>query len=63
MSTVRNTFWHEVSRGLGGVSWPRKYGLNGCIPATVKSTERSLGGGTSDAEGTRTWPRSSKKRR
>ena len=38
MSVERNTFWHEVSRFDGGSSSPRKYGLNGCIPAVVSST-------------------------
>ena len=40
-------------RGRGGFCSPRKYGWNGCIPAVVRSTERSSGGGTSDADGTR----------
>ena len=44
-STVRNTFWQLVSRGAGGRSRPRKYGLSGCIPATVSSAEVSLGRG------------------
>src|SRR5437868_1904377 len=60
MSTVRKHFWHDVSRWLGGFSSPRKYGLNGCIPAVVSSTEGSYDDGTSDADGTRRWPRSSK---
>ena len=38
MSTVRNDFWQDVSRRLGGSSSPRKYGLNGCMPAVVSST-------------------------
>ena len=41
MSVVRNTFWQEVRRGAGGVSSPLKYGLNGCIPAVVRSTDGS----------------------
>ena len=62
MSVVRNTFWQEVRRRDGGSSSPRKYGLNGCIPAVVSSTDGSYEGGTSDADGTRRWSRSSKKR-
>ena len=38
MSTVRNDFWHEVSLRDGGSSSPRKYGLNGCMPAVVSRT-------------------------
>src|SRR4051812_9031667 len=60
MSTVRKHFWHDVSRWLGGFSSPRKYGLNGCIPAVVRSTDGSYEEGTSDADGMRRWPRSSK---
>ena len=41
MSVVRKHFWHEVRRGCGGGSWPRKYGLNGCMPAVVSSTDGS----------------------
>ncbi len=63
MSGVRKHFWHDVSLGLGGASSPRKYGLKGCIPAIVSSVEVSSGAGISDAEGTRRWPRSSKKDR
>jgi len=36
---------------------PRKYGLKGCIPATVRSVEVSSGAGISDADGTRRWSR------
>ena len=43
------------------VSWPRKYGFSGCMPATVKSAEGSCAEGTSEAEATRACPRSSKK--
>ena len=32
---------------------PEKYGLNGCMPAVVSSTEGSSTEGTSDADGTR----------
>ena len=63
MSGVRKHFWTEVRRLEGGSSSPRKYGLNGCIPATVRSVEVSSGAGISDAEGTRRWPRSSKNER
>jgi hypothetical protein len=63
MSTVRNTFWQLVSRRAGGASCPRKYGFSGCMPATVSSAEGSRAEGTSDAEGMRRWPRSSKKLR
>jgi hypothetical protein len=41
MSGVRKHFWHEVRRGAGGSSTPAKYGLNGCMPAVVSSTEGS----------------------
>jgi hypothetical protein len=41
MSTVRNDFWHDVNRFDGGSSSPRKYGLKGCMPAVVSSTEGS----------------------
>ena len=39
-----------VSRDAGGVSCPRKYGLNGAIPAMVNSTVASWL--ISEAEGT-----------
>ena len=42
---------------------PRKYGLKGCIPAVVSSTEGSWTDGTSEAEGTILCPRSSKNER
>ena len=60
MSTVRNDFWHEVSRRLGGSSSPRKYGLNGCMPAVVSRTVGSYTLGTSEADGTRRCPFRSK---
>ena len=60
MSTVRKVFWHDVSRFDGGSSSPRKYGLNCCMPAVVSRTDGSYVGGTSDDEGTRRCPRSSK---
>src|SRR4051794_23788516 len=57
MSVVRKHFWIDVSRGPGGCCWPRKYGLNGCIPAVVRSTDGSRVAGTSEADGTATCPR------
>src|SRR5690625_3077289 len=39
-----------TARSYGGVCWPRKYGMNGTIPATVNNSDGS--GETSDAEGT-----------
>jgi hypothetical protein len=35
----------------GGVSRPRKYGLKGCMPATVSRVEVSSGAGIREAEG------------
>ena len=35
-------------------------GLNGCMPAVVSSTDWSSAEGTSEAEGTARWPRSTK---
>ena len=63
MSTVRNERCEEVRRRFGGCSRPSKYGFSGCIPATVSRVEVSSGAGTSDADGTRRWPRCSKKER
>ncbi len=57
MSVVRKHFWVDVRRGPGGVRRPRKYGLNGCMPAVVSRTEGSSASGTRDAEGTTAWPR------
>ena len=42
---------------------PRKYGLSGCIPAVGEQHRGIVEGGTSDAEGMRRCPRSSKKDR
>jgi hypothetical protein len=39
MSGVRKTFWTVVSRGAGGVSRPRKYGIKGCMPALLSRVE------------------------
>ena len=63
MSVVRKHFWTSARRGAGGSSRPRKYGLKGCMPAVVSSTEGSWTEGTSEAEGTILCPRSSKKER
>ena len=54
MSRVRTHFCTLVARGYGGVDWPRKYGLNGTMPATVNS---SVGSSLiSEADGTTVWP-------
>src|ERR671933_1944080 len=63
MSGVRKHFCGVVKRGAGGCSRPRKYGICGCIPAVVSSVERSSARGTSDADGRRRWPFSSKNER
>src|SRR6267142_3912309 len=63
MSGVRKHFCAVVVSGAGGGSRPRKYGICGCMPAVVKSVERSSARGTSDAEGRRRWPFSSKNER
>ena len=63
MSVVRKHFWQVVSRLRGGRSWPRKYGLSGCMPAVVSRTDGSYVAGTSDADARRRWPRCSKKER
>ena len=49
-----------MKRGAGGFFAPEKYGFSGCMPAEMKSVEGSSGGGISDHEGKRRWPRSSK---
>ena len=54
MSPVRTHFCTLVARGNGGVVWPRKYGLNGAMPAMVNSTVASWL--ISDADGTTVWP-------
>src|SRR5215475_5385567 len=61
MSGVRTHFWQEVARRNGGVCWPRKYGLNGAIPALTSSSVGSSA--TRLAEGTTVWPCCSKKLR
>ena len=60
MSGVRRHFCAVVVSGAGGGSRPRKYGIWGCIPAELKSVERSSARGTSGADGSRRWPFSSK---
>src|SRR5215210_1892362 len=56
MSGVRNTFCTLVTSGAGGSSKPRKNGISGCMPAEMRSVERSSARGISDAEGRKTWP-------
>src|SRR3954463_3862548 len=63
MSGVRKHFWQLVSRLCGGFSRPWKYGLSGCMPAVVSSTDGSCSAGTSDPDGSRLWSRLSKKLR
>ena len=63
MSGVRKHFWRSSCSGAGGCSRPRKYGICGCIPAVVKSVERSSARGMSGDDGQRRWPFSSKKER
>src|SRR3954469_74781 len=63
MSGVRKHFWQLVSRWCGGFSRPWKYGLSGCMPAVVSSTDGSCSAGTSDPDGSRLWSRLSKKLR
>src|SRR3954447_25996580 len=49
-------FWVFATRGWGGFSVPRKYGLNWFMPALVKSSVGSSCGTTGD-DGTKGWPR------
>src|ERR1035441_3619722 len=58
MSGVLTHFWQLVARLNGGDCWPRKYGLNGCIPALTSSSVGSSA--IRLAEGTTVWPRCSK---
>ena len=53
---ARMHFCDEVARLNGGTSSPRKYGLNGTMPATVNSTVGSCG--MRLADGTIVWSRS-----
>src|SRR5918992_3609696 len=63
MSGVRKHFWEVVVSGAGGGSRSRKYGICGCMPALVRSVERSSGRGTRGHDGSRRWPFSSKNER
>src|SRR3954467_12858976 len=58
MSGVRMHFCTLTARAYGGVRWPRKYGLNGTMPALTSSRVGSSA--TRLAEGTTVCPRSSK---
>src|SRR3954452_2575160 len=58
MSVVRTHFWTLTPRLYGGVSWPRKYGLNGTMPADTNSSVGSSR--IRDALGTTVWSRASK---
>src|SRR5262249_44581597 len=60
MSGVRKHFWQVVVVGAGGGSRPRKYGICGCIPALVRSVERSSARGIREADGCRRCPFDSK---
>src|SRR5215217_374813 len=62
MSSALKHFCTVVARTNGAGEWPRKYGMNWFIPAFVSSRPDS-GSGISEDDGTRLWPRSSKKRR
>src|SRR5699024_12596578 len=53
ISAVRIHLCPDTARSYGGVCCPRKYGINGTIPATVNSSDGS--GDTNDAEGTTVW--------
>ena len=63
MSGVRKTFWTVVRSGAGGCSRPRKNGISGCIPADVRSVERSSARGISGHDGWNVCPFDSKKAR
>src|SRR3954454_6349220 len=63
MSGVRKHFCTVTVNGPGGCSRPRKKGICGCIPALVRSVERSSARGISDADGCRRCPFDSKKER
>src|SRR5688500_17867746 len=58
MSSVRTHFWTDVARFHGGGCSPRKYGLNGTIPALTSSRVGSAA--ISDADGTTLWSRAAK---
>ena len=56
---ARTHFCESTIRGYGGFSSPRKYGLNGTMPATLN---RSVGScGIRLADGTCAWSRAVKK--
>jgi hypothetical protein len=59
MSFVRMHFCTLVARGYGAGTTPVRYGTNGTMPATVKSSDGSSE--TSEADGTTVWPRAAKK--
>ena len=50
MSPVRTHFCTLTARSYGGTAWPRKYGLNGTMPALTNSRVGSFCG-TSGADG------------
>src|SRR3954451_21022445 len=58
MSRVRTHFWMLVARDHGAGCSPRKYGLNGTMPALTSSSVGSSA--ISDADGTTVWPLLSK---
>src|ERR1700761_3751804 len=58
MSAGRTHFCTSAARWYGGVCWPSRYGLNGCIPAMTNSTVGSSA--TSEADGTIVCPCCSK---
>src|SRR3954453_15471276 len=58
MSVVRTHFCTLTARSHFGVSWPRKYGLNGTMPAATNSRVGSSR--ISEALGTTVWSRPSK---
>ena len=51
MPPARRHVWTLTTRLRGGSFVPRKYGLNGCIPATMKSVDGSSAGGISECDG------------
>lgn len=53
ISNVRTHFCTDVARTKGGLTSPRKYGLNGTIPALTKS--RFGSSAIKDADGTTVW--------
>lgn len=55
MSRVRTHFCTEVARSYGGLTSPKKNGLNGTIPALT--SKRFGSSAIKDAEGTTVWER------